>query len=137
MSLPNRLQVFRLGRSRKRAISVESATTTAELTLPGLAAPEVKPELRPDHALERTPHKRLMVFSGRSHPDLAARIADELGVKLGDVELKTFANGETYVRYCESIRGADVFIVQSGNAPVNDHFVELLIMIQGAKLASA
>jgi ribose-phosphate pyrophosphokinase len=116
---------------------VESATTTAELTLPGLAAPEVKPELRPDHALERTPHKRLMVFSGRSHPDLAARIADELGVKLGDVELKTFANGETYVRYCESIRGADVFIVQTGAEPVDRNLMELLLMIQAAKLASA
>jgi ribose-phosphate pyrophosphokinase len=56
---------------------------------------------------------------------------------LGEVELKTFANGETYVRYCESIRGCDVFIVQSGNAPVNDHLVELLIMVQAAKLASA
>ena len=116
---------------------MESATTTAELTLPGLAAPEVKPELRPDHALERTPHKRLMVFSGRSHPDLAARIADELGVKLGDVELKTFANGETYVRYCESIRGADVFIVQTGAEPVDRNLMELLLMIQAAKLASA
>src|SRR5256886_3624407 len=56
---------------------------------------------------------------------------------LGEVELKTFANGETYVRYCESIRGCDVFIVQSGNPPVNDHMFELLMMIQAAKLASA
>ena len=56
---------------------------------------------------------------------------------LGEVKLKTFANGETYVRYTDSIRGADVFIVQSGSPPVNDHLVELLIMIQAAKLASA
>ena len=113
------------------------SVTTAELTLPGLATPEVKPELRPDHSLERTPHKRLMVFSGRSHGDLAARIADDLGVKLGDVELKTFANGETYVRYTESIRGADVFIVQTGAEPVDRNVMELLLMIQAAKLASA
>src|SRR6266487_5840234 len=137
MSLPSRLQVFRLGRSRKRAISVESVTTTSELTLPGLATPEVVSELRPDHSLERTPHKRLMVFSGRSHPELAARIAEQLGVKLGDVELKTFANGETYVRYTESIRGADVFIVQTGAEPVDPNLMELLLMIQAAKLASA
>src|SRR5437764_6920079 len=78
-----------------------------------------------------------MVFSGRSHPDLATRIADQLGVKLGDVELKTFANGETYVRYCESIRGADVFIVQTGAEPVDRNLMELLLMIQAAKLASA
>ena len=116
---------------------MESATTTTELTLPGLATPEVIQELRPDHALERTPHKRLMVFSGRSHPELAARIAEHLGVKLGDVELKTFANGETYVRYTESIRGADVFIVQTGAEPVDRNLMELLLMIQAAKLASA
>src|ERR671937_2821802 len=136
MSLPNRWQDSPRGRSRKRAISVESVTT-AELTLPGLATPEVKPELRPDHSLERTPHKRLMVFSGRSHPDLAARIADHLGVELGDVELKTFANDETYVRYTESVRGADVFVVQTGSEPVDRNLMELLLMIQAAKLASA
>ena len=55
-----------------------------------------------------------MVFSGRSHPELAQQIAEKLGVELGEVELKTFANGETYCRYDESIRGADVFIVQTG-----------------------
>ena len=68
------------------------------------------------HWIERGPQKRLMLFSGRSHPELAQRIAEKLGVELGEVELKTFANGETYCRYLESIRGADVFIVQSGHA---------------------
>src|SRR2546429_9783682 len=97
MSLPNPSRGSHLDRSRKRAISVESATTTTELTLPGLATPEVVPELRTDHSLERTPHKRLMVFSGRSHPELAARIAGHLCVELGDVELKPFTNGDTYV----------------------------------------
>ena len=66
------------------------------------------------HWIERGPPKRLMVFSGRSHPELAAAIAEKLGVELGEIELKTFANGETYCRYCESIRGADVFLVQTG-----------------------
>src|SRR5919199_282091 len=135
MSLPNRWQDSPRGRSPKRAISVESATT--ELTLPGLAAPEVTPEVRPDHWLERTPQKRLMVFAGRSHPELAQRIAEQVGVKLGDVELTTFANGETYVRYAESTRGADVFIVQTGAEPVDRNLMELLLMIQAAKLASA
>ena len=54
-----------------------------------------------------------MLFSGRSNPELAEGIAEELGIRLGEVELKTFANGETYCRFHESIRGADVFIVQS------------------------
>jgi ribose-phosphate pyrophosphokinase len=89
------------------------------------------------HFLERGPSKRLMVFSGRSHPDLAASIAEKLGVELGEIELKSFANGETYCRYGESIRGADVFLVQTGSDPVDRNLMELLLMIQAAKLASA
>ncbi len=58
-------------------------------------------------------NKRLMLFSGRANPQLAVDIADKLGVDLGPVTLKTFSNGEVYCRYEESIRGADVFIVQS------------------------
>ena len=92
----------------------------AEATLPGLETVEpVLPTEERKPWIERGPQKRLMLFSGRSNPDLALKIADKLGITLGEVELKTFANGETYVRYLESIRGADVFIVQSGNAPVN------------------
>jgi ribose-phosphate pyrophosphokinase len=111
----------------------------SEATLPGLETvePPVMPETERTPWIERGPQKRLMLVGGRSNPALAEAIAERLGIMLGEVELKTFANGETYVRYCESIRGCDVFIVQSGNAPVNDHLVELLIMIQAAKLASA
>src|SRR5712691_9549239 len=89
------------------------------------------------HAIPLTPQKRLMVFAGRSHPELAEKITQQLNVELGEVELKTFANGETYIRYCESIRGADVFIVQTGCTPVDQNVMELLLMIQAAKLASA
>ena len=78
-----------------------------------------------------------MVFSGRSHPDLAQRIVEQLGVELGEIELHTFGNGETYIRYDESIRGADIFLVQTGCEPVDQHLMELLLMIQAAKLASA
>ena len=87
--------------------------------------------------------KRLMLFAGRSNPELAARIANKLGVDLGGVTLKTFSNGEVYCRYEESIRGADVFIVQPtcGNAATgvnaNDALMELLIMIDAAVGASA
>jgi ribose-phosphate pyrophosphokinase len=91
----------------------------------------------PGHWLERGPQKRLMVFSGRSHPDLAQRIVAPLGVELGEIELHTFGNGETYIRYCESIRGADIFLVQTGCDPVDQNLMELLLMIQAAKLASA
>src|SRR5436189_6200952 len=86
---------------------------------------------------ERGPQKRLMVFSGRSHPDLADAIAGHLGVELGEIELETFANGETYCRYLESIRGADVSSVRTGCDPIDRNLMELFFMIQAAKLASA
>jgi ribose-phosphate pyrophosphokinase len=84
-----------------------------------------------------------MLFSGRANPKLAIDIADKLGVELGPVTLKTFSNGEVYCRYDESIRGADVFIVQStcGNPQTgitaNDSLMELLLMIDAAVGASA
>ena len=110
---------------------------TIEQTLPGLDADVPRVEMKTGHAIPLTPQKRLMVFAGRSHPELAAKMAERLGVELGEIELTTFANGETYCRYCESIRGADVFLVQTGCAPVDQNLMELLLMIQAAKLASA
>ncbi len=107
-------------------------------TIPGLETLErPQPAGERGRWIERGPSGKLMLFSGRSHPELAERIADKLNIELGEVQLKTFANGETYCRYLESIRGADVFIVQSCAPPVNDHLIELLIMIDAAKLASA
>jgi ribose-phosphate pyrophosphokinase len=84
-----------------------------------------------------TPEKRLTLVAGRSNPELAALIAAQLGCELGTVTLKTFANGETYCRYEDSIRGADVFIVQTAALPVDQYLMELLIMVNAAKLASA
>ena len=105
-------------------------------TLPGLESVESAP--RRDHLVSHGPEGRLMLFTGRSNPDLAQKIASELGIPLGDVKLKTFANGEVYCRYMESIRGADVFLVQScAGMGVNDALVELLVMIDAARLASA
>jgi ribose-phosphate pyrophosphokinase len=115
---------------------MENATTELT-TLPGLEMSETRAEPMPGHFLERGPQKRLMLFSGRSHPELAKKMAEQLGIELGVVELETFANGETYCRYAESIRGADAFIVQTGCEPVDRNIMELLFMIQAAKLASA
>jgi len=99
-------------------MSVESATPELTERLPGLDSVErTVPDPQPGHWIERGPLKRLMVFCGRSHPELAQRIAEQLGVELGEVELETFANDETYCRYLESIRGNDVFIVQNGSRP--------------------
>jgi ribose-phosphate pyrophosphokinase len=110
--------------------------TATELALPGLEGSVVS-EPQPQHYIVRGPEKRLMVFSGRSHPYLARAIAEKLDVELGDVELSTFPNDETYCRYLESIRGADVFIVQTGAPPLDKNLMELVLMIQAAKLASA
>jgi ribose-phosphate pyrophosphokinase len=93
--------------------------------------------------LRREYDKRLMLVSGRANPVLAGRIADKLGVDLSDANLKTFANGEVYCRYEESVRGADVFIVQPtcGNAAEglspNDALMELLEMVDAAVGGSA
>jgi ribose-phosphate pyrophosphokinase len=97
----------------------------------------VPEELRYDYS------KRLHLVSGRANPGLGARIADKLGVELGGVELKTFANGEVYCRFKESVRGADVFIVQPtcGNPTegmtANDSLMELLEMVDAAVGGSA
>jgi ribose-phosphate pyrophosphokinase len=105
-------------------------------TLPGLESVESSPKR--DHLVSHGPEGKLMLFTGRSNPDLAQKIAEQLGIRLGDVKLKTFANGEVYCRYMESIRGADVFLVQScAGQRVNDALVELLVMIDAARLASA
>ncbi len=88
-------------------------------------------------SIDRDDSKRLMVFVGTASTALGQRIADRLGIELGDVVIKRFADGENYVRFDESIRGADIFLVQSTSTPVNDSLMELLIMINAAKLASA
>ncbi|MDQ1436599.1 MAG: ribose-phosphate pyrophosphokinae [Acidimicrobiaceae bacterium] len=87
--------------------------------------------------MELVPTKRLELYSGRSHRGLAEEIAERLGVQLGEPNLKQFPNGEIHCRYDESIRGADVFIVQTHCVPVNDSIMEQLIMIDAAKRASA
>ena len=82
--------------------------------------------------------KSLALFSGSVNPEVADRIASALGTHLGNVRLEKFANGEIYARYLESVRGADVFIIQSvAGAHVNDALMELLIMADAAKRASA
>jgi ribose-phosphate pyrophosphokinase len=87
--------------------------------------------------MELVTQKKLQVFAGRSHPELAEEIAAHLGVELGHPNLREFANGEIHCRFGESIRGSDVFIIQTHCVPVNDSLMEQLIMIDAAKRASA
>ncbi len=81
--------------------------------------------------------KRLMVFSGSANAGLAREVANILGTDLGGVERSVFANGEIYVHYTESVRGADCFVIQSHTHPINFHIMEQLIMIDALKRASA
>ncbi|GBP73763.1 Ribose-phosphate pyrophosphokinase 2 [Eumeta japonica] len=79
----------------------------------------------------------IKIFSGSSHPDLAKKIVARLGLDLGKVVTKKFANKETSVEINESVRGEDVYIVQSGSGEINDNLMELFIMINACKIASA
>ncbi len=88
-------------------------------------------------SIDRDDSKRLMVFAGTYSKILGQRIADRLGIALGDVRIQRFQDGEVYVRFDESIRGADIFLVQSTSTPANESLMELLIMINAARLASA
>src|SRR2546421_10000324 len=79
----------------------------------------------------------MKVFSGPAHRELAARICSYIGVPLGRATINSFPDGETYVRIEENIRGRDVFIVQPTSPPTNEHLMELLIMVDAARRASA
>lgn len=92
-----------------------------------MAAPKTK----------RTTKKHLMVFSGRAHPELAEEVAAALQIKLVPTQAYEFASGEIYVRYEESVRGSDAFVIQSHTAPINEWIMEQLIMIDALKRASA
>ena len=81
--------------------------------------------------------KQLVLVSGRAHPELAERIATELGTELIPTDAYDFANGETYVRFGESVRGTDAFLIQSHPAPINQWIMEQLLMIDSLKRASA
>ena len=82
-------------------------------------------------------NKRMMLFTGSSTPQLAAKVAEYLNIGVGKIERKKFRNGEIYVRFNESVRGAEVFLMQTCSPPVNDNIMELLIMLDALKRASA
>jgi len=100
-----------------------------------LTAARVAPQGQPAQASQDT--RRLRLFSGTSNQDLAREIGAYLGVPDGPRVIKRFADGELYIQIQESIRGCDVFLIQPTCAPVNDHLMELLIMVDACKRASA
>lgn len=106
-----------------------------------LQASEPQTQVHPPTSLQIGYDKRLMVAAGSTSGELAAKITDKLGLELTDPGLKKFSNGEVYCRYKESLRGADLFLVQStignGEISTNDALMELLVMIDAAQGASA
>jgi ribose-phosphate pyrophosphokinase len=87
--------------------------------------------------IKTTGERKLMLFSGRAHPELAEAIASELGIELTPTTAYDFANGEIFVRFKESVRGSDAFVIQSHAAPLNKWIMEQLIMVDALKRASA
>ena len=93
---------------------------------------------RPKSAnIRKANKKNLMVFAGRAHPGLAQEVAAQLGTELVPTSAYDFANGEIYVRYEESVRGSDAFVIQSHTSPINECIMEHLIMVDALKRASA
>jgi ribose-phosphate pyrophosphokinase len=88
-------------------------------------------------SIKRTTEKNLMVFSGRAHPGLAEEVASLLDITLVPTTAYEFANSEIYVRFQDSVRGSDAFVIQSHTAPVNEWIMEHLIMVDALKRASA
>jgi ribose-phosphate pyrophosphokinase len=88
-------------------------------------------------AMSATPKKNLMLFSVREHPELAEQVAKHLDVTITPQSAYNFANGEIFVRFQESVRGSDAFVLQSHSAPINDQIMEHLIMVDALKRASA
>jgi len=84
-----------------------------------------------------TGQKRLVIVTGRAHPQLAHDIASELGSEVVHTDARTFANGEIYARFDESVRGCDAFVIQSHTNPINEWLMEQLIMVDALKRASA
>ena len=87
--------------------------------------------------IEHSSARRMVLVSGRAHPELAAAVAEELDIDVLPTEAHTFANGELYVRFGDSVRGTDAFVLQSHAAPINDALMEQLIMVDALKRASA
>ncbi|EDO64029.1 AGAP004890-PA [Anopheles gambiae str. PEST] len=112
--------------------SISDSGSDSKHPTDSISTPSVDP-----HQLLQSRMPNIKVFSGSSHPDLASRIVDRLGIDLGKVVTKKFSNLETCVEIGESVRGEDVYIVQSGSGEINDNLMELLIMINACKIASA
>jgi ribose-phosphate pyrophosphokinase len=98
---------------------------------------DVKPAADKKKVSRLSEDKRFKLFSGTANPELARKIGEHIGVKVGEAKLQRFADGEVYFQLLENVRGVDVFVVQPTCYPVDQHLMELLVMIDALKRASA
>jgi ribose-phosphate pyrophosphokinase len=124
---------------RRRGTRSAAAAADAERDSTGRSADNKSFEGELSHVSGMTAasQKKMMLFSGRAFPELAAEVADCMGIETAPAKLYDFANGEIMVRFTESVRGCDAFVLQSHTAPINQWIMEQLIMVDALKRASA
>lgn len=115
----------------------ESATKESAASHDGAKGKDGKPATERKRARNLSEDKRFRLFSGTANPELARKIGEHIGVKVGETKLQRFADGEVFFQLLENVRGVDVFVVQPTCYPVDQHLVELLVMIDALKRASA
>ncbi|HET7345866.1 MAG TPA: ribose-phosphate pyrophosphokinase [Acidobacteriaceae bacterium] len=115
--------------------SAQTETRDGKVPAGAQADNRTKPQARRSRVSNED--RRFKIFSGSANPELAAAICRHIGVSVGDTRMQRFADGEVYFQLLENVRGADVFVVQPTCYPVDQHLVELLIMIDALKRASA
>lgn len=121
----------------RRATQPASSPPSPFLPPPSSSSGNTSPVILPGPRARSGGGTRLRLFSGTANPALAQEVACYLGLDLTPVKIKRFADGEVYVQVQESIRGCDVFLIQPTCPPVNDHLMELLVMVDACKRASA
>ena len=115
----------------------QPAPRTGSQKDPATAQKDGKPLAEKKKSSRLSEDKRFKLFSGTANPELARRIGEHIGVKVGEAKLQRFADGEVYFQLLENVRGVDVFVVQPTCYPVDQHLMELLVMIDALKRASA
>ncbi len=115
----------------------ENATKAPAASQDGAKGKDSKPAAERKRARNLSEDKRFRLFSGTANPELARKIGEHIGVKVGETKLQRFADGEVFFQLLENVRGVDCFVVQPTCYPVDQHLVELLVMIDALKRASA
>jgi len=123
--------------NQTRVDGVKEPLKTGQVESPKAKEPPKAPSPERKRSRNLSEDKRFKLFCGSANPELARKVAEHVGVKVGEAKLQRFADGEVYFQLLENVRGVDVFVVQPTCYPVDQHLVELLIMVDALKRASA